>query len=96
MLTSPAREDMLTAWENGEAYELEMMISSPKMEANRGEFEREFWDKRNINMAEKIEQYFEDESEDDYFVLFGAGHLYGSTGVIETLEAKGYKFKQIK
>jgi uncharacterized protein YbaP (TraB family) len=91
-----AREDMLTAWENGEAYELEMMISSPKMEASSGEFEREFWDKRNINMAEKIEQYFEDESEDDYFVLFGAGHLYGSTGVIETLEAKGYKFKQIK
>jgi uncharacterized protein len=45
-------------------------------------------DDRNVKMAEKIDSFFRNEG--TYFVVVGAGHLFGEMGIIELLRKKGY------
>jgi len=45
-------------------------------------------DDRNVNMAEKIDSFLRNEG--TYFVVVGAGHLFGEMGIIELLRKKGY------
>lgn len=45
-------------------------------------------DDRNVKMAKKIDSFLRNEG--TYFVVVGAGHLFGETGIIELLRKKGY------
>ncbi len=54
---------------------------------------RRLFDERNVKMARKVEQYLE--SGVPHFVVVGAGHLVGDTGVPELLKAKGFEVEQV-
>jgi uncharacterized protein len=46
-------------------------------------------DERNIKMARKIDSFLQKEG--TYFVVVGAGHLFGEMGIVQLLRAKGYE-----
>jgi len=46
-------------------------------------------DDRNVKMAEKIDSFLQNEGA--YFVVVGAGHLFGDMGIVELLRNKGYE-----
>jgi two-component system sporulation sensor kinase B len=48
------------------------------------------WDDRNGPMADKIEIYLNDTTPSIYFVVVGAGHMVGDTGIIKQLQEKGF------
>jgi len=48
---------------------------------------------RNRNMANKIEQFLE--SENNYFIIVGSGHLIGKENIIEILNSKGIIFNRV-
>ncbi|WP_197466253.1 TraB/GumN family protein, partial [Oleiphilus sp. HI0080] len=82
------------AWKQGDAdlmYELaigEGMRDFPSLE---NYYEVLFF-KRNVQMAEKLEQCFSDRV---CFMVVGAGHLVGPSGVVDLLQKKGYQLKQL-
>lgn len=86
---------MLAAWKNGDLNGIQGVENSEEIPESIKEFNDKFWNERNINMAEKVKGFANDESGKTYFVVFGAGHLTGDTGVIKTLESQGYKVEQI-
>jgi len=49
--------------------------------------------KRNDKMTEKIRTYLEKGG--TYFVVAGAGHLVGSSGIVKQLEQAGYRIKRL-
>jgi uncharacterized protein YbaP (TraB family) len=49
---------------------------------------------RNYTWLQKIEKYFEDDSTE--FVIVGAAHLWGSDGLLNLLQEKGYEIKQLQ
>jgi uncharacterized protein YbaP (TraB family) len=60
------------------------------------EFDKKMWEERDNNMTEKIKGYFAD-SQNTYFVVVGAGHMVGDTGIIAQLETEGIcEIKQVK
>lgn len=60
------------------------------------EFDKKMWEERDNNMTEKIKEYLVD-SENTYFVVVGAGHMVGDTGIITQLEEEGiYEIVQVK
>ncbi len=46
-------------------------------------------DDRNVKMAEKIDSFLRNEG--TYFVVVGAGHLFGDMGIVALLKRKGYE-----
>ncbi|HEX3027742.1 MAG TPA: TraB/GumN family protein [Clostridia bacterium] len=86
---------MLAAWKNGDLNEIQGVENSEDEPESIKEFNDKFWNERNLNMAEKVKGFANDKSGKTYFVVFGAGHLTGDTGVIKTLESQGYKVEQI-
>jgi uncharacterized protein len=88
--------DMLSYWKTGDAAKFaELIAGSTEEELGASEFNRVFWHERNKHMAETVEDYLADPSGDSYFVVVGAGHLFGETGVLKELEKAGYKTEQL-
>ncbi len=48
---------------------------------------------RNNNWIKQIEGFFETQAVE--FVLFGAMHLYGSFGILQQLQSRGYSIRQL-
>jgi uncharacterized protein len=48
---------------------------------------------RNNNWIQLLESYFE--TPEVEFVLFGAMHLYGSIGILQQLQSRGYNIRQL-
>jgi uncharacterized protein YbaP (TraB family) len=48
---------------------------------------------RNRSMADKVEGYLK--TKDTHFVVVGALHLVGDSGIVKLLEARKYKVEQI-
>ncbi len=79
------------AWRLGDAEELNRLLLQDERESNP-EFEpiyRRMFDDRNTQMTHKIVDMLNGEGR--YFVVVGAGHLVGETGIIAQLEAQGFK-----
>jgi len=51
-------------------------------------------DERNKIMAGKVQEYL-DATDGSYFVVVGAGHLVGKTGIVQLLREKGYSVEQL-
>ncbi len=49
---------------------------------------RNLLDERNVKMAASIDSFLKNQG--TYFVVVGAGHLFGEMGIIELLRKKGY------
>lgn len=87
-------EELFNYWLAGDTKSLEELlfkdrIDNPELE----EFYSKVFDERNYDMTDKILEYLEDDK--DYFVVVGAGHLVGETGIINLLEKAGYSPKQL-
>jgi len=59
------------------------------------EFKDKMFIQRNKFMAEKIAEYLENTENGDYFVVVGAGHFIGETGIIKLLAKMGYNVEQV-
>lgn len=89
-------QSLLHYWSTGDAKEFGKLIArSNEEEAGESEFNRIFWDERNKNMFLTVEKYLDDSAGHSYFVVVGAGHLFGDTGVLKELEKAGYTLEQL-
>lgn len=89
-------QSLLHYWSTGNAEEFGKLIArSNEAEAGASEFNRIFWDERNNNMFRTAEKYLADSAGNSYFVVVGAGHLFGDTGVLKELEKAGYTIEQL-
>jgi len=86
-------DEMIAAWSDGDAKKLDDLImqsvkESPEMQS----LYAELFDDRNTKMAAKIEDMMK--TGKTYFVVVGAGHLVGKTGLLQLL-GKKYKLEQM-
>jgi len=58
------------------------------------DFKTQLYDRRNQVMAEKIVGMLR--GQEPVFVAVGAGHLLGSSGLVELLRAKGYQVTKMR
>lgn len=85
---------MLDTWKKGDMAELEKFMEQANKEGDQ-EFNNMLFNERNKNMVKKVEEFLNNENGETYFVVVGAGHLVGDTGIIKVLKSKGYTVKQI-
>lgn len=85
---------MIDYWRAGDYASFEDIIEG-SMESMPEEYNQALWHSRNKEMANKVEEYISD-SDEDYFVVVGAGHLVGETSVVKELEARGYRVEVVK
>lgn len=93
-LTRKDLEQIFECWEEGdttgmEQLALEMDDDDPRIDL----LNEKLLDERNFEMAEKINQFLNDD--EDYFVVVGAAHLVGENGIINLLEEEGYEITQL-
>ena len=82
-------------WQRGDAAQLdELLIKKPLREFpdSRPAFEKIFL-QRNLKMAKKIEGFLH--SNNNYFVVVGAGHLVGERSIVDLLQKAGFQIKQL-
>ena len=85
---------MLDTWKKGDMVEFEKFMEQANKEGDQ-EFNNMLFNERNKNMVKKVEEFLNNENGETYFVVVGAGHLVGDTGIIKALKSKGYTVKQI-
>lgn len=91
-----ALQTMLDFWKSGNAGDFGKLVArSNEAEIGASEFNRIFWDGRNKNMYRTVEKYLTDPAGKSYFVVVGAGHMFGDTGVLKELEKAGYTLEQL-
>ena len=90
----PLMRDLLIAWLAGDdaAFEQTFAEQAGDSELAR-EFNRQILDQRNIGMATGIADLLE--TSGTYFVLVGAAHFPGGTGIIKLLEQAGVKVQRL-
>jgi uncharacterized protein YbaP (TraB family) len=79
--------EMGEMWKNGDE---ETLLAITEESANNAELNKIIFDDRNGPMADKIEIYLNDTTPSIYFVVVGAGHMVGDTGIIKQLQEKGF------
>ena len=84
---------MLEVWRQGSEEELEKLVAVEGSE-HYSEFSQLFWIQRNKNMTKRIVEYLNDNNEKTYFVIVGAGHIVGNSGVVKELLDQGYTVSQ--
>ncbi len=92
--TEKELNQMFASWENGDVAEMERLMFEDDDESPEIAFLNEkLLDERNFQMAEKIEEFLEEE--ETCFVVVGAGHLVGENGIINLLQEEGYAASQL-
>lgn len=87
---------MLECWKTGNTQELaEMVKDGNTQNEEEKEFNEKIWTARDSNMADKIREFLADPEGKTYFVVVGAGHMVGETGIVSQLEDE-YEIEQIK
>lgn len=87
--------DMIKMWKTGDTEALGRLVKSEENSENSKEFNEKLWTSRDTNMAEKVKSYLADPEGKTYFVVVGAGHMVGETGIVAQLDDT-YKIEQIK
>ena len=65
-------------------------------DAETKEFNHIFWNTRNNNMFDKTMEYLLDPANKTYFIVVGAGHMGGDSGIITQLKKSGVNVEQVK
>lgn len=87
-------ESVVQAWSSGDVQAMESILSEAALrDASLALILRKLLDERNVKMASKIEGYLN--SNETYFVIVGAGHLVGKSGIVELIRSKGYGVEQL-
>ncbi len=82
-----ALEQMLAAWNAGDDQQLDKFLrESLKEVPDFASIYKKLFDDRNEKMAVKVEEYLN--AGGTYFVVVGAGHLVGETGLLQVLGKK--------
>lgn len=71
-------QEMGEMWKNGDE---EMLLLITEESAQNEELNKVMIDDRNITMTEQIETYLNADDPSTYFVVAGAGHMLGETGM---------------
>ena len=94
--TNATFDFMLSAWEKGDANTIEAMVKSTDSSTPEAvEFNTIFWNTRNNHMYEKTKEYLADPEKKVYFIVVGAGHMEGETGIVTQLTNNGYEVQRI-
>lgn len=83
--------DLIEEWKTGKN-EFSITLLN-EFEQNHPEIYKTLLVERNNNWIPQLEGYFETQKVE--FVLFGAMHLYGSSGILRQLQSKGYNIRQL-
>gem|GEM_PF-4919235 len=73
----------------------EKIMESEESSKEVKEFNDKMWLERNNNMSQQVKNYLADTDKKTYFVVVGAGHVNGTTGILNQLK-DNYKIEQIK
>ncbi|MEN9864669.1 MAG: hypothetical protein RL748_259 [Pseudomonadota bacterium] len=88
-------DDMVSAWRSGDAEKLANLLrEASSKDIGSEKMMKKLFDERNIGMAEKVVQLLE--SGKPAFIVLGAGHMAGPNSIVDLLQKKGIKIKQIK
>ncbi len=90
----PRLEEIVGAWRVGDDQKLETYLFADDPHDKLSQALRKIvFDDRNFAMAAKIEEYLK--SGDSFFVVVGAGHLLGPTGIVTLLGQRGYSVRRL-
>jgi uncharacterized protein YbaP (TraB family) len=89
-ISTQLADDMMTAWQNGEADDLYNLLFK-SFEDHPG-IENRLLTRRNKDWLPQIEKMLK--TPKTTMVIVGAGHLIGPDGLVELLKQKGYEVKQ--
>lgn len=88
----PQTKDIIAAWKKGDTGAVDKLLTEAVREMPEIKpVHKRVIDDRNIAMAEKVEGYLA--TDKTYFVVVGAAHLVGETGLVNLL---GKKFKVVQ
>jgi uncharacterized protein YbaP (TraB family) len=86
--------DLMHAWQKGDTKAMEALLNKSLTESPEiAPIYDKLFTRRNREMAEKIGQLLQ--GKETAFVVVGAAHLVGKTGIIELLRGKGFKIEQM-
>lgn len=86
---------LIQAWKNGDTETLLSLISEMEDDIPENkDFYEALLHKRNHAMSDKIIEYLAHPAKKKHFVIVGAAHLLGDTGILHTLKEKKYKIKR--
>lgn len=90
--------EMLDSWKKGDPEVIEKLLELDEsaIDAETKEFNHIFWITRNNNMFDKTMEYLADPANDTYFIVVGAGHMGGDSGIITQLKESGINVEQVK
>ncbi|MGE5613114.1 MAG: TraB/GumN family protein [Bacillota bacterium] len=90
--------EILDSWKRGDPGIIEMLLEleASATDAQTREFNHIFWTTRNNNMFDKTMKYLSDPENKTYFIVVGAGHMGGESGIITQLKKSGITVEQVK
>lgn len=93
--TTEQFDELFQAWKTGDTEHFEKIIDIPtEGNPNLEKILKKLIEERNYKMTDKIINYLQ--SGNKYFVVVGAGHIIGKTGIINLLkENNKYKIEQL-
>ena len=90
-------KELYVAWSNGDEEKLIKLTEeegdTPEEKALVAEYNKLLLFDRNIGMANKLKEYFNDNKK--VFYMVGAAHLVGDKGIAKLLENDGYNVKKV-
>ena len=84
---------LIQAWRNGDAAAVAALNANLSQDPQSHFYFDEIFKKRNLRMAQQIQVYLN--TPYTYFIVLGAGHLVGSSGIVELLQEQGYRADQL-
>jgi uncharacterized protein len=89
-------DEMVSAWKKGDAKKMDDIINKElKNDPELSPVYDKLIGERNITMTEKIDIWLKATEKNSYFIVVGAGHLTGKSGIVELLKKKGYKIEKL-
>ncbi|WP_080875152.1 TraB/GumN family protein [Oceanobacillus timonensis] len=88
-------EALAEAWLEGDMETMENMSNDEEEAEINDEYMEELNDKRNINMANSLDDILQEDSGQNYFVFVGTAHFTVEPSIVTELEDKGYQVEHI-
>jgi uncharacterized protein YbaP (TraB family) len=84
---------LIQAWRNGDTVAVAALNADHSGNPQSQLYFDEIFRKRNLRMAQQIQVYLY--TPNTYFIVVGAGHLVGSSSIVELLQEQGYRVDQL-